>query len=153
MEDEEKGGMPGTGGVSPDPLNPSAASPPSGVHGDFQRVDVERVESPGERQFGGQEMPGRVHVMFSSVSGDPLNMPKPPVLSTWICLFLAWFFLGSKVLFSVFVGLPLDAAALILALICLSRGAMVTGILVLLLGTVGSLIVYLVGLFRFFALG
>lgn len=153
MEDEEKGETPEEFGVSPDPLKPPAVESPVGSLGDFQRVEAERVEEEGPRGFAGQEMPGGVHVMFSSVSGNALDMPKPPVLSTWICLFLAWFFLGSKVPFTVFVGLPLDVVALVLALICLSRGGMVTGLLVLLLGTAGSLFVYLVGLFRFLAVG
>jgi hypothetical protein len=79
-------------------------------------------------------------------------MLKPPVIAAWACLIIAWFFLGSKVPFTVFLGIPFDMAALLLALVCLSRGGFFTGIAVLALGTAGSLFVYVVGLFRFIAM-
>ena len=76
-------------------------------------------------------------------------IPKAPVWATWIVLFLAWFFLGSSVPFTVLIGLPLNVAALILAVVCLTRGGIKTGVLVLVLGTIGSVIVYLTGLLMF----
>lgn len=135
------------------PYQPSSfASQPE----DPQRVDVERIEpdaAPGTGGgFAGQVFPGGIHVQFSSQSAAA-GLLRPPVISTWICLALAWLFLGSKVPFTVFIGLPLDLAALLLAMVCLSRGGVLTGISVLVLGTIGSFVVYLVGLFRFLAVG
>lgn len=120
-----------------------------------QRVEVERMESEdGKFRYGRVASDsGGVSFTFMGGTGGPgLDMPRPPVVSTWICLALAWLFLGSKVPFTIFIGLPLDLLALILAAVCLSRGGLFTGVLVLLLGTVGSVAVYLVGLFRFLAM-
>ncbi|MCD8140122.1 MAG: hypothetical protein LUE17_10170, partial [Planctomycetaceae bacterium] len=80
------------------------------------------------------------------------GMVRPPTIATWVCLIIAWFFLGSAVPFTIFLGIPFDIAALFLAIVCLSRGGIITGISVLALGTAGSLVVYLVGLFRFLAM-
>ncbi len=86
----------------------------------------------------------------SSGDGDPnYIMPKAPVISTWLCLIGAWLLLGSPVPFTVFLGVPLNLAALVLALVCFTRGSFFTGISVMGLGTVGSVIVYLVGILRF----
>ncbi len=85
-------------------------------------------------------------------SGDP-NAPlgKPPTAAAWICLVLAWLFLGSSIPFTVFLGVPLALAAVLLGAVCLSRGGMFSGLAVILLGSAGSFVVYLVGLFRFLA--
>lgn len=74
---------------------------------------------------------------------------KPPVVLTWLSLFVAWLFYSSAAPFTVFLGIPANILALGLALISLTRGAVGTGVLVLLFGTAGSVIVYLVGLLRF----
>lgn len=138
---------------------PGEATPVSDVMpageagGEFQRVDVERVDTGTQERFERRDLPGGIHVMFSSRSSAANGLLRPPVVSTWICLLLAWFFLGSKVPFTVFIGIPLDLVALLLAAVCLSRGGVLTGIFVMLLGTIGSVIVYLVGLFRFLAVG
>jgi hypothetical protein len=63
---------------------------------------------------------------------------------------VSWLFLGSSIPFTVFLGVPLSLAAILLAVACLSRGGTLTGLAVLALGSVGSFAVYLVGLFRFF---
>ncbi len=119
----------------PDPM-PGAGTPPSGH---FEQIFIKQTPDGTE---------------FTRVSGDGgissnFIMPKPPVWSTWICLFLAWVFLSSPIPFTIFLGLPLNIAALVLALVSLMRGGIGTGILVLALGTVGSVVVYLVGLLRF----
>ncbi len=126
---------------------------------DVQRVEVEtEVNDP---QGGGQN-PGRGFAFRfakfgadgfrSSAPGDPQSPAgKPPVVAAWICLVLAWLFLGSSLPFTVFLGVPLALIAILLGAICLSRGSMLTGIAVLALGSVGSFVVYLVGLFRFLA--
>ncbi|MCD8351107.1 MAG: hypothetical protein LUC93_10910 [Planctomycetaceae bacterium] len=93
---------------------------------------------------------GSVHVFTTNLGAA--GMLRPPTVATWVCLIIAWFFLGSKVPFTVFLGIPFDLAALFLAIVCLSRGGIFTGISVLALGTAGSLVVYLVGLLRFLAM-
>lgn len=100
----------------------------------FTRVEVERMD--GERQG----MPSSLQIM---------QLPNPPFWSTWLCLILAWLFLGSAVPLTIFIGAPLNIAALFLALTCIARGGLFTGLLVLFLGTAGSVFVYMVGLFRF----
>jgi hypothetical protein len=130
---------------------PNVAYPPPAVD-EVQRVDAEPM---GDNPRSGGDTPHigpRIHV-FTAQSGAALSMLKPPVISTWICLAVAWLFLGSKIPFTVFIGIPFDLAALFLALMCLSRGGMFTGLSVLLLGTVGSLVVYLIGIFRFLTIG
>lgn len=125
---------------------------------EVQRVDAERVggEARPNYQYGHashQEFNlGGAHFGFTRFGSDNLPNLKPPVLATWICLALAWIFLGSKVPFTVFLGIPFDIAALMLAMACLTRGGVATGMLVLGLGTIGSLLVYLVGIFRFLVL-
>lgn len=111
--------------------NPLASANPDP---EYTRVEAERIEDGGGvRGYAFVERQAAV------------NPPKPPVVSTWICLFLAWLFLGSSVPFTIFIGLPLNFAALFLGTICLARGGILTGILVLLLGTIGSVVVYLMG--------
>ena len=110
--------------------------------GEFTHVQVERMDD-------GTEVRKSIYIQGFGLNGVP--MAKPPVVATWICLILAWLFLGSSIPFTVFIGIPLDFAALFLAVVCLTRGGFTTGLLVLLLGTVGSLMVYMVGLFKFFA--
>ncbi len=105
--------------------------------GSYTRVEVEPMESETRRGYN------------QAPTQPPFILPRPPVWTTWILLALAWVFLGSSVPFTVLIGLPLNLAALLLAIICMSRGGVVTGVLVLILGTVGSFIVYLTGLFMF----
>lgn len=128
---------------------------PPPVVDEVQRVDAEPMEERRQDAPHSRSTPDtgpRLHV-FTSLSGATLSMAKPPAVSTWICLAIAWLFLGSKIPFTVFIGIPFDLAALFLALICLSRGGVFTGLSVLLLGTVGSIVVYLIGVFRFLAVG
>lgn len=104
---------------------------------DVTRVDVERMD--------GESM---------SASGDGFDhrevMAPPPsaglISVTWCCLLLAWFFFASQVPFTVILAIPLNLAALVLALTCLLRGGLKTGVLVMVLGTVGSFIIYMVSL-------
>lgn len=117
-----------------------------------QRVDAEPMDE-SRSGFGGNASAGggqaRVFAFRSGPAGPGQSFLKPPVLSAWICLAIAWLFLGSKIPFTIFIGIPFDLAALLLGAICLSRGGVVTGASVLFLGTIGSFVVYLVGLFRF----
>ncbi|MDR1744797.1 MAG: hypothetical protein LBS30_03475 [Planctomycetota bacterium] len=128
---------------------PHAAPPPLPPEADgVQRVDAEPMNpSPGASGNAGQ---ARVFA-FQSGAGQPAL--RPPVLSAWICLVIAWLFLGSKIPFTIFIGIPFDLVALLLGAICLSRGGVGTGVSVLFLGTIGSAIVYLIGLFRFLVIG
>lgn len=126
---------------------------------DVQRVEAEPVDAADGRDGGGYRFgkkPGAgadgARGFAFSVGGDQTGL-KPPVVATWICLAAAWLFLGSKVPFTIFIGVPLDLVALLLGTICLTRGAVTTGTFVLFLGTVGSFIVYLIGLFRFLVMG
>lgn len=115
---------------------------------DVQRVETE-VEPDAAPKTGGAGAPGGFRT-FSFSTGGP-GAGKPPKLAAWGCLIAAWLFLGSSAPFTVFLGLPLALAAVVLGAVCLSRGGNFTGVAVLALGTVGSLAVYLVGLFRFLA--
>ncbi|MCC8180427.1 MAG: hypothetical protein LIP23_05905 [Planctomycetes bacterium] len=76
-------------------------------------------------------------------------MPRAPIFSTWLCLLIAWFFFASQTLFSVFLAIPFNIAAIVLALVCMTRLAVFTGIIVLFLATVGSLAIYIVSLVFF----
>lgn len=116
------------------PENGGRNEPPANGEPGYTRVEVERMETVSGR-------------MRPAMQIQPL--PAPPYLSTWICLILAWVFLGSAAPMTIFIGLPLDLAALVLALTCITRGGLLTGLSVLFLGTAGSLFVYAVGLFRF----
>lgn len=120
---------------------------------DVQRVDAEPMGNEAHYRYGRKAPHFQTNRdnPFAPTDGGAMPFLRPPVLSTWICLLLAWFFLGSKVPFTVFIGVPFALVALLLATVCLSRGGVVTGVLVMLLGTAGSLVVYIVGLFRFLA--
>ncbi|MCC8110017.1 MAG: hypothetical protein LIQ30_13445 [Planctomycetes bacterium] len=122
---------------------------PSMPDDSVQQVETERIGGP---QFTYEKFStpgGGMAFGFSSYSDGSRPLPKAPVAATWICLALAWLALGSKIPFTVLIGLPFNIAALFLATVSLGRGSMFTGFSVLLLGTVGSIVVYLVGLFRF----
>ncbi len=111
---------------------------------DVQRVEAERMDD-GQYRFGRR---ADSNAPRPEAAYSPL---KPPITATWICLAAAWLFLGSSVPFTVVLGVPLALIAILLGAVCLSRGSMLTGIAVLALGSVGSFVVYLVGLFRFLA--
>lgn len=140
----------------PETRGDGMANPPDfSANDNLQRVEAERVGTGEEqRPFAGYhaEGPGGIRVAYFSHASGGIESVRPPIVSAWICLALAWLFLGSRVPFTVFLGIPLDLAALFLGTICLSRGALFTGLGVLILGTAGSLIVYLVGVFRFLLL-
>ena len=141
-----------------------ATPPPLPAVDEVQQVEAERVDGPARQSSGrlNQEAPGGFSFHFASFGSDGIKsfsssssqqfpMPKPPTIATWICLALAWLFLGSSVPFTVFLGIPFALASLLLATVCLTRGGLFTGLAVWALGTAGSLVVYLVGLFRFVA--
>lgn len=108
---------------------------------DVTRVDVERMDDEGARAAGGFD--------HREIMAPP---PSPGLmLVTWCCLFLAWFFFAVQVPFTVLLAIPVNLAALVLALTCLMRGGVRTGVLVLVLGTAGSLVIYLVSLSIFVA--
>lgn len=116
-------------------------------------VEAERMDGDGVR--GGSPFPspgGQARFRSFAFVSQNNGLLKPPSIATWVCLLAAWFFLGSRVPFTVFIGLPLNLAAIVLAIVCLTRGGLFTGLSVMLLGSVGSIVVYLVGLFRFLAL-
>lgn len=74
--------------------------------------------------------------------GAPVIVPaeppaKAPILAMWICLVLAWILLGSTKPFTVVLGAPLDLAAFILAIICITRRRVFHGVL----GIIGSIVV------------
>lgn len=121
---------------------------------DVQRVDTEKVDEPRYRFGRRAGIPGGEPGvrMFAFGADAAAPMPGPPVVATWVCLAVAWLFLGSRIPFTVLLGVPFDLVALLLAVVSLTRGGVFTGIFVLLLGTVGSLVVYLIGLFRFLAM-
>lgn len=120
---------------------------------EVQRVDAEPMDSGPHYRYGRKAPHFQTNEdnPFGPMDGAAMPLLKPPVLSTWICLLVSWLFLGSKVPFTVFLGVPFSLVALLLAAVCLSRGGVITGVLVMIMGTAGSLIVYIVGLFRFLA--
>lgn len=78
--------------------------------------------------------------------GEPVHAPpamsatppaKAPILAMWICLVLAWILLGSTKPFTVVLGAPLDLAAFILAIVCITRQRIFHGVL----GIIGSVLV------------
>ncbi len=147
-------------------VNP-VVSPPTSE--EVQRVEAERMGEamgaergsdqgpafqfrPSEYRFGHRDSDGGgIRIHYASDASGMAPFAKPPLLATWLCLLIAWVFLGSKLPFTVLLGLPLNVLALFLAAVSLSRGGVITGMLVFLLGTAGSLVVYLIGLFRLLA--
>jgi len=72
------------------------------------------------------------------MSEDKGNSPKAPVVAMWIVMVLAWVFLLVPIpLTGIFIGWPLDIAALILAIVCLTRERVTQGII----GLIGTLVV------------
>ena len=112
------------------PATPTSGHGSGDFDGEYTRIEVESFETTDKGGYG---------------QSPRFLLPKPPFWSTWICLLLAWFFLASPIPFTVFIGLPLNLAALVLAMISLGRGGIKTGILVMILGTIGSAIAYLTG--------
>lgn len=127
---------------------PAAPSSSDAEYVEAERMDGDESDAGGARFASGEEAQIR-SFMFSVHGGGAL---KPPTVAAWICLLASWFFLGSRVPFTVFIGLPLNFAALVLGIVCLARGGIFTGLAVMVLGTAGSFLVYLVGLFRFLAI-
>ncbi len=123
---------------------------------EVQRVDVEAETEPAAGAAGGARgfafHFGKYGTAGAFAPGAGGAQGKPPRAAAWICLVLAWLFLGSSLPFTVFLGVPLAIAAVVCGAACLSRGATATGVAVIALGSAGSFIVYLVGLFRFFLL-
>jgi hypothetical protein len=68
-----------------------------------------------------------------------------PVWAMWICLILAWLFFVVPIPLTVFLAIPLDIAAFVMAIICLIRGRPVQGILGLVGSTMVSILLYIVG--------
>ncbi len=111
--------------------------------GEYVEVEVERVNANGFNGFNGRRDPG--HNQVNPFAG----LPKAPVAGAWITLLVAWFFYAAQVPFTVLLAVPVNLAALALAIICMARGRPGHGILIMILGTVGSLCTYLVSLLTF----
>lgn len=73
-------------------------------------------------------------------------LPKAPVAAMWICLALAWVFFIIPIPGTIFIAGPLNLAALVLAIVCLTRSATLHGVLGLIGTTVVSAIAYIIGL-------
>lgn len=144
--------------------SPAALREDAAPGDEVQQVEAEREPDPagagraGEGRSSGTGGKEGFSFRFASFGTDGIktfsssSSPQPgnpPRLAAWICLVLAWIFLGSSKAFTVFLGVPLDLVALLLATVCMARGGVLTGVVILALGTVGSFAVYLVGLFRF----
>lgn len=71
--------------------------------------------------------------------------PRAPVVAMWICLALAWLFFVLPVPFTVILAVPLDIAAFILAILCLSRSRVLQGVLGLVGTTIVALVLYFIG--------
>lgn len=70
---------------------------------------------------------------------------KAPVLAGWICLGIAWVALLAPIPGTGFVGWPLNLVAIILAIISLSKGKTLPGVLQLVGGLILSPIFYFIG--------
>lgn len=105
--------------------------------GEYVEVEVERVGADGfDRR--------------PDTGPDPMaGLPKAPVAAAWLTLLAAWFFYAAQVPFTVFLAVPVNLAALALAVLCMTRGRPGHGILIVILGTVGSLCTYLISLITF----
>ena len=94
------------------PPTPTTGHGSGDFDGEYTRIEVESFETTDKGGYG---------------QSPRFLLPKPPFWSTWICLLLAWFFLASPIPFTVFIGLPLNLAALVLAFFSLGRGGIKTG--------------------------
>lgn len=87
------------------------------------------------------------------MSNREMNPPKSaPIMATWICLLIAWvLFLVPVPGAGLFVGWPLNLVAFILAIVVMTRGRTVAGLIPLISSLVVSPIVYFIGLAIFTA--
>ena len=87
------------------------------------------------------------------MSDRELNQPKAaPLMATWICLVIAWIlFLVPVPGAGLFVGWPMNLVAFILAIVVMTRGRTIAGLIPLISSLVVSPIVYFIGLAIFAA--
>jgi len=78
-------------------------------------------------------------------------MNRGSLTSTWICLILAWLLFLIPIPGTVLIGGPLNLAAFILAIVVMSNGRVVGGLIALLSSLIISPIIYFLGLAIFTA--
>lgn len=81
-----------------------------------------------------------------SSSNPVIVAAKPPVKAMWVCLILAWLFFMIPFPGTIFIAGPLNLAAFILAILCITRSRVGRGVVGLIGATVISAIAYIIGL-------
>lgn len=82
---------------------------------------------------------------------SPTPAPAPglsrgPIIAMWVCVACAWFMFLTPLPFISIVAWAVNLAAFILAIVCLARSVILHGILGIVCSTLGSIIMYLVGM-------
>lgn len=80
-----------------------------------------------------------------SYSVAPPQQPKAPVVAMWICMLLALALFVAPIPFTVILAIPLNLAAFILAIMCITRSRVGQGVIGLIGTTVVAGVLYLVG--------
>ncbi len=91
------------------------------------------------------EPPGPIQTAVPASGSGPPMTAKAPALAMWICLILSWIFLALPVPFTVVLGVPFGFAGLVLAIVCLVRGAILHGVLGLFGAFVVAPVCYVIG--------
>lgn len=71
---------------------------------------------------------------------------KALAIVMFICMICAWVLLAAPVPFTLFISIPFNLAALILAIFCLTRSKVLLGVIGLLGCIIGSILAYIIGL-------
>lgn len=107
---------------------------------------VVAVQTVGGRQYAAPAAEGLSVNVANTVNLADLGKRAAPVKGMWICLAIAWLFFIMPIPLTVFVAGPMNLAVIILAILCLVREAALHGALGLVGSTIGSTIIYLIGL-------
>lgn len=81
----------------------------------------------------------------ANAEGIIIQKASAPVKPMWICMTLAWIMFGLPIPFTVVIAVPLNIAALILAIVCLVRDRVPQGVIGLIGTTIVSIAVYILG--------
>ena len=83
------------------------------------------------------------------MTAETTGASKAPVKAMWICMIIAWVFFLLPIPGTIFIAGPVNLAAFILAIICLVRSNVLHGVLGLIGTSIGSTIIYFIGLALF----
>ncbi len=77
--------------------------------------------------------------------------PKAPVKAMWVCMIIALILFIAPIPGTIFLAMPVNLAAFILAIVCIVKGSVGQGIIGLIGTSIGATIFYFIGLALFTA--